>query len=93
MQNSKIRFNLCTKVFLFGLRYDEAPSASYWAIRSIENYLTVPLPTNFKELKKIPLDKTYNFLMSLVKNSIDKVIERVVVEALMFWELPKSRMH
>ena len=29
--------------------------------------------------------------MSLDKNSIDKEIERLSVEALMFWELPKVR--
>ena len=35
------------------------------------------------------MDKVYNFLMSLDRTSIDKEIERLGVEALMFWELPK----
>ena len=47
------------------------------------------MPETFEELQKVRLDKTYNFLMSLDKNSIDKEIARLGVEALMFWELPK----
>ena len=72
------------EVFLFGLKYTDSTSASEWAIRSIENSVTLPLPETFEELQKIPLNKTYNFLMSLDKHSIDKEIARLGVKALMF---------
>ena len=62
----------CKEVFLFGLKFTESTSASEWASRSIENYVTLPLPETFEELKKIPLDKTYNFLMALEKESCNK---------------------
>ena len=55
----------------------------------IQNYPAFSLPETFEELQKISLDKPYNFLMSLDKESIDKEISRLGVEALMFWELPK----
>ena len=45
----------------------------------------------FEELEKIPLDKKYNFLMSLDKESIDKEVDILGIEAHMFWELPKVR--
>ena len=45
----------------------------------------------FEELQKVPMDATYNFLMSVDKDSIDKEIMRLGVEALMFWELPKVK--
>ena len=79
----------CKEVFLFGFKFSYSTSASEWAMRSVENYVTVPLPETFEELQKIPLDKTYNFLMFLDKTSIDKETARLGVEALMFWELPK----
>ena len=50
----------CKGGFLFGLKYTDSTSASEWAIRSIENYVT--LPKTFEELQKIPLNKTYKFL-------------------------------
>ena len=55
---------------MFGLKFTESTSASEWASRAIENYVTLRLPKTFEELKKIPLDKTYNFLMSLDRDSI-----------------------
>ena len=57
---------------LFGLKFTEAPSASNWTERSVDNWAGVVLPKTFEELKQIPLDQTYNFLMCLDKNSIDK---------------------
>ena len=80
-----------TRVFLFGLKFTEAPSASNWMERSIDNYESMMLPKTFKELEQIPLDQPYNFLMSLDRNSIDKEVVRLGVEAHMFWELPKVR--
>ena len=47
------------------------------------------MPERFEELKKVPLHRPFNFLMSLDKDSIGKEIERLDVEAFMFWELPK----
>ena len=79
----------CREVFLFGLKFTDSPSAIEWASRSVQNYITIPLPETFEELQKVPPDKRYNFLMSLDKDSIDKEISRLGVEALMFWELPK----
>ena len=38
VQNSKMQFNQRKEVFLFGLKFTEAPSASNRTIRSIENY-------------------------------------------------------
>ena len=87
--NSKIRFMTCKGVFLFGLKYTDSSSAAEWSSRSVENYTTLSLPDTYEELQQVPLDRVYNFLMSLAKNSIDKDIERLGVEALMFWELPK----
>ena len=77
------------KFFLFGLNFSDSTSASEWAMRSVENYVTVPLPETFEELQKIPSDKTYNFITSLDRTSIDKETARLGVEALMFWELSK----
>ena len=51
----------------------------------------VVLPKTFEELEQIPLNRTYNFLMSLDKDSIDKECMRIGIEAHMFWELPKVR--
>ena len=87
--NSKLRFMQCKEVNLFGLKFTESTSASEWTSRSLENYVTLPLPNTFEELKNILLDKKYNFLMSLDRDSINKEIQRLGVEALMFWELPK----
>ena len=83
--------NQCKEVFLFGLKVNEAPSASNWTVHSIENYDAMVLPKTFEELEKIPLDRPYNFVMLLDKNSIDKEIVRLGVEAYIFWELPKVR--
>ena len=79
-----MRFNLCNEVFLFGLKFTDAPSASNWTVRSVESYDATVLPKTFEELEQIPLDRPYNFLMSLDKNSIDKEIVRLGVEAHMF---------
>ena len=49
------------------------------------------LPSTFEELQKVPLDRHYNFLMSLDKNSIDFEIGKLGVEAHMFWEKPEVR--
>ena len=74
---------------LFGLKYTEPSSASEWALRSVANYIPLGLPDTFEDRQKVPLDRTYNFLMSLDTKSINKEIERLGVEALMFWEIPK----
>ena len=89
VQNSKLRFIACQEVFLFGLKFTDLNSASEWALRSVENYITLGLPETFEDLQKVPLDRPYNFLMSMDTNSINKEIARLGVEALMFWELPK----
>ena len=89
LQNSKLRYMSCKEVFLFGLKFSEDTSAANWASRSMNSYPAIALPETFEELQKIPVDKVYNFLMSLDRVSIDKEIERLGVEALMFWELPK----
>ena len=91
VQNSKLCYNQCKKVFLIGLRFTEAPSASNSMKRSIENFDALELPKAFEELNQIPLDRPYNFLMSLDKSSLDKEIARLGVEAHMFWEIPKVR--
>ena len=65
------------------------PSIADWTGRSIDSYPAFELPKTFEELQNIPLDKHYNFLMSLDRNSINKEIQRLGFEALMFWELPK----
>ena len=89
VQNSKLRFMTCGEVFLFGLNFTDSPSIANWTSRTIDNYPTLSLPQTFEELQSIPLDKKYNFLMSLDRASINKEIQRLGVEALMFWELPK----
>ena len=89
VQNSKLRFLTCREIFLFGLNFTDSSSATYWASRTIQNYPTIPLSATFEELLKVPMDKPYNFLMSLDKDSINKEISRLGVETLMFWELPK----
>ena len=89
VQNSKLRFMTCPEVFLFGLKFTDSNSASEWALRSIDNYTMLNLPETFEELQKVPLERSYNFLMSLDTESINKEIARLGVEALMFWELPK----
>ena len=89
VQNSKLRFMTCPEVFLFGLKFTDSNSASEWALRSIDNYAMLNLPETFEELQKVPLERSYNFLMSLDTESINKEIARLGVEALMFWELPK----
>ena len=78
-------------MYLFGLKYTDTNTASEWASRSVDNYTTLVLPGTFEELQLVPLAKAYNFLMSLDKNSIDKDIARLGIEALMFWELPKVK--
>ena len=75
----------CREIFLFGLKFTDSPSATNWASRTIQNYPTISLPDTFEELLKVPLDRPYNFLMSLDKDSINKEISRLGVEALMFW--------
>ena len=82
----------CKEVFLFGLDFTEAASAANWSGRTVQSYKAFALPETFEELQNIPLDKPYNFLMSLDKESIDKEITRLGVEALMFWELPKVKI-
>ena len=79
VQNSKARFIQCNQVHLYGLVFTESPSALNWTERSESNWKGVTLPKTFEELEKIPLDKSYNFLMSLDKESIDK--------RLIFWAL------
>ena len=86
-----MRFNLCEEVFLFGLKSIDAPSASNWTERSVDNWEGIVLPKTFEELEQTPLNRTYNFLMSLDKESIDKEVEILGIEAHMFWELPKVR--
>ena len=51
----------------------------------------IVLPQTFEELEQIPLNHKYNFLMSLNKESIDKEVVRIGIEAHMFWELPTVR--
>ena len=92
VQNSKLRFLTCREIFLFGLNFTDLPSAANWTSRTIQNYLAISLPDTFEELLKVPLDRPYNFLMSLDKDSIDKEISRLGVEALMFGNNQKSRM-
>ena len=87
--NSKLRLSQCKEVFLFGLQFTKSTSATNWITRSVENFATLPLPETFEELQKVPLNRSYYFLMCLDKNSIDKEISRLGVEARMFWELPK----
>ena len=77
--------------FLFGLNFKDVPSASNWTVWSVENYDAVVLPKTCEELEQIPLDRPHNFLVLLDKNSIDKEIVRLGVEAHMFWELQKVR--
>ena len=72
MQNSKLRFMACKKVFLFGLKYTDSSSASEWAFQYVDNYITLCLPETFEELQKVPLDRTYYFFLSLDTKSIDK---------------------
>ena len=91
VQNSKMRFNQNKQVYLFGLKFTESPRASNWTNRSIETYDTLVLPATFEELEKILLDRSYNLLMSLDKNSIDNEIGMLGVEAHMFWEKPEVR--
>ena len=79
----------CREIFLFGLHFTDSASATNWASRTIQNYPTIPLSATFEELLKVPMDKPYNFLMSLDKDSINKEISRLGVETLMLWELPK----
>ena len=85
-----MRFNQDKQIYLFGLKFTESPSASNWTNRSIETYDTLVFPATLEELEKIPLDRSYNFLMSLDKNSINKEIGLLSVEAHMFWEKPET---
>ena len=75
VQNSKLRFMTCQEVFLFGLKFTNSNSASEWALRSVDNYITLSLPETFEELQKVPSDKSYNFLMSLDTESITKKLQ------------------
>jgi hypothetical protein len=63
VQNSKMRYYQCKEVFLFGLKFTEAPSASNWTERSVDNWVGILLPKTFEELEQIPLNQKYNFLM------------------------------
>ena len=81
MQNSKLRFMSCREVFLFGIKFTDETSATNWASRSIDTYPTLALPETSEELQKNPVDKGYNFLMSLDKDSIDKAVENLGIEA------------
>ena len=89
LQNSKLRYMQNKEIYLFELEFTENASAGNWTSRSVENFKTIVLPKNFEELQNVPLDKPYNFLMSLDTSSIDKKISILGIEALMFWELPK----
>ena len=91
VQNSKMRYINCKQVFLFGLEFTESPSALNWTERSVNSWKGPVMPKTFAELDKIPLERPYNFLMSLDKDSIDKEVSILGVEAHMFWELPKVR--
>ena len=84
-------FNQCKKLFLVGLKFTGTPSASNLVNQSIVNYDALVLPKIVKELQQIPLNGSSNFLMLLDRNSIDKEIVRLGVEAHMFWEIPKVR--
>ena len=79
----------CREVFRFGIKFSDDTSAANWASWTIENYPAFTLPKTFEELQQVPLDKTYNFLMSFDKTSIDKEFQRLGVEALMFWNYQK----
>ena len=57
VQNSKLRFLTCREIFLFGLNFTGSPSAANWALRTIQNYPTIPLSATFEELLKVPMDK------------------------------------
>ena len=48
VQNSKMRFNQCKEVFLFGLKFTAAPSASNWTERSVDNWESIVLPKNLR---------------------------------------------
>ena len=65
-------------------RLTESLSGASWSGRTVQNYKAFPSPETFVELQNIPLDKPYNFLMSLNKEFIEKEISRQGV-----WELPK----
>ena len=86
VQNSKMRYISCKKIFLFGLEFTESPSALNWTERSVNSWKGPVMPKTFDELDKIPLERSYNFLMSLDKDSIDKEVSILGVEAHMFWE-------
>ena len=47
----------------------------------MENFKIIVLPKSFEEVQKVPLNKPYNFLTSLDKNSIDKEISILGIEA------------
>ena len=68
VQNSKLCFMTCRKVFLFGLKFTDSPRAVEWASRSVQNCIKIPLPETFEKLQKVPLDKPYNISMSLDKD-------------------------
>ena len=91
VQNSKMRYLNCKEVFLFGLEFTESPSALNWTERSVSNWKGIVLPETFEELERIPLDKPYNFLMSMDKESIDKEVNILGIEAHMFWEQENVR--
>ena len=91
VQNSKMRYINCKQVFLFGLDFTESPSALNWTERSVNSWKGPVMPNTFAELDKIPLERPYNFLMSLDKDSIDKEVDVLGVEAHMFWEQENVR--
>ena len=72
VQNSKACYQQCNEMHLYGLEFSESPSALEWTERSVNTWKGVVLPDTFEELEKIPLDKSYNFIMSMDKESIDK---------------------
>ena len=76
----------CKQVLLFGLDFTESPSALNWTERSVNSWKGTVIQETFAELEKIPLDRAYNFLMSLDKDSIDKEVSILGIEAHMFWE-------
>ena len=91
VQNSKMHFNQCREVFSIWtqvhrdtkcIKLDELFNWKLWYIG---------VTKNFEELEQVPLDRSYKFLMSLDRNSIEKEIVSLGVEVHMFWEIPKVR--
>ena len=81
-----MRYINCKQVFLFGLDFTESPSTLNWTERSVNSWKGTVIPQTFAELDKIPLERSYKFLMLLDKDSIDKEVSILGIEAHMFWE-------